>query len=78
MSDNTTLNLEDLEYYVVLGMTKEGKPVTLQSGRGTLQDMAAMLARAKLALDVETMKAALEGYRKEKERKASAIVRPSN
>lgn len=72
------VDLNELDYYVVLGARKDGTPVTLRSETLTLQDMVAMLARADLSVKIETMKVALESYRREKERKASPIIQPSN
>lgn len=72
------IDLNELAHYVVLGVRKDGTPVTLRSETLTLQDMVGMLARAKLSVDIETMKVALESYRREKERKASPIIQPSN
>ncbi len=75
--ESKTVSVEDLEYYVVLGMSKEGKPVLWQSNGVTLHDMVQMLARAKLSVDIESMKIALESYRREREAAASAIIKPT-
>jgi len=76
-----TYDLNDLEYYVVLGWTKEGKPVSLRSEGLTVQDMAAMIARANLSVQVEATLIALDKYRHDREMAmttASPILRPSN
>lgn len=76
-NEQQTLTVEDLEYYVILGKTKDGKPVLWQSAGVTLHDMVQMLARAKLSVNIESMKIALESYRREREAGKSAIIKPT-
>lgn len=73
-----TYNLDDLAHYVVLGTTKDGKPVTVRSEAMTLQDMVALLARADLSVRIETAKVALESYRRDREAMASPIIKPGH
>lgn len=69
----TEININDLAHYVVLGMTKEGQPVTMRSENLTLQDMVGLLSRAKLSVDIEKIRVALEAYRREREAQSSII-----
>jgi len=63
MNDARTLNLDELVQYFVMGVDKEGKHVTAQSPNLSVQDMAAMLARANVAVQLQTVMSALAMYR---------------
>lgn len=76
--EQTTYNLDELAHYVVLGTAKDGRAVTVRSESLTLQDMVALLARADLSVRIETVKIALESYRRDREATASPIIKPGN
>lgn len=53
MTEDKSLNLDELAMYVVMGTTADGKYVTAQSPNVTMQDMAGMLARLQVNLHIQ-------------------------
>ncbi len=60
MTDEQSLNLEDLAQYIVLGVTQEGKHVSAQSPELTIQDTESMIARLQTSLDIMKIAAGFE------------------
>ena len=69
--DTGTLELDELEYYIVIGVEKEGrKSVTVASPNITLPDMGAMLGRLQANYQLQLTQAALHQYQEFLRKKA--------
>jgi hypothetical protein len=66
--DESMIELEDLEYYVVMGVTKDGRePVTVVSPNTSLLDLGGMMGRLQATFELQTVQAGMYNYSKHAE-----------
>ena len=82
MPENKMVNLDELKQWVVIGVDADGEPVIGQSPKVTVQDMASMLARVQVNLQIQAAEIGYANAVKNLQRMAntnpSRIVRPGS